>query len=108
MKPGDEAIPPPSRTHSLYISLSTHTNFSGPWHVQAGLNAKGALFFSRFPASLNTLGRLATTHGWNCVLVVLDGDMLHSSPLSINTTLISASAIDCELGSFGDVYRQTC
>ena len=66
-------FPPPSRTRSLYISLSTHTNFSGPWHVQAGLNAQGALFFSHLPASLNTLGGwlrmggiLCSTH---CVMV---------------------------------------
>ena len=43
------------------------------------------MFFSL--ASLSEYpGRLAT-HGWNCVLVVRDGGVLHSSPLSINSLL---------------------
>ena len=50
----------------IYISLSTHTDFSGPWHVQAGLNAQGALCFSRLPASLNTLGGWLRTGGILC------------------------------------------
>ena len=41
------------------------------------------VFFSL--ASLSEYpGRLAT-HGWNCVLVVRDGGVLHSSPPSINS-----------------------
>ena len=40
---------------------------TGLWHVQAGLNAQGALFFSRLPASLNTLGGWLRTGGIVCV-----------------------------------------
>ena len=54
------------RFRELAASQSTHANFSGPWHVQAGLNAQGALFFSRLPASLNTLGGWLRTGGIVC------------------------------------------
>ena len=77
-------FPSPSRTRGLYISQSTRTDFSGPWHVQAGLTARGALFFFSLASLSEYPGRLAT-HGWNCVLAVRDGGVLHSSPLSINS-----------------------
>ena len=45
---------------------------------------KARCFFSRLPASLNTLGGWLRTGG-NCVLVVRDGGVLHSSLLLINS-----------------------
>ena len=76
-------IPHPSRTRSLYIY--SHQLFRTVACSSRSDCTRCVVFFSL--ASLSEYpGRLAT-HGCNCVLVVRDAGVLHSSALSINSLL---------------------
>ena len=78
------AFPTPlANSQPVHLPVDSHRLFQTMACSSRSECTRCVVFFSL--ASLSEYpGRLAT-HGWNCVLVVRDGDVLHSSHLSINS-----------------------